>query len=206
LKFHGIPFFFCAMYKYIMTFNQAYSELLAKLLASIINETWIRLTLRKRNPLSEKETSEINPIVESFLKHEAIRYQKRLMRQKRTQSWLECPTILPFKEISTIYVADNETQTDDSTWPGQRGALNQVLKHDYEEENNHRVMNKLKVLSQHLLNYNRRTFGKFMQDIEKDYRERVTANKKMRYKIEDLKVQLLEVKKELASMKSDSTH
>src|SRR3954466_11696596 len=81
MKFH----FFCAMYKYIMTFNQVYSELLAKLPTSLINEAWIRLTSRKRNPLSEKEASEINPIVESFLKHEAIRYQKRLMRQRRTQ-------------------------------------------------------------------------------------------------------------------------
>ena len=48
--------------------------------------------------------------------------------------------------------------------------------------------------------------GKFMQDIEKDYRERVTANKKMRYKIKDLKMQLLEAEKELASMKSNSSH
>jgi hypothetical protein len=70
------------MYKYIMIFNQAYSELLAKLPTSLINEAWIRLTSRKRNPLSEKEASEINPIVESFLKHEAIRYQKRLMCQR----------------------------------------------------------------------------------------------------------------------------
>jgi hypothetical protein len=69
-----------------MAFNQAYSELLAKLLASIINEAWIRLTSRKCNPLSEKEASKINPIIESFLIHEAIRYQKRLMRQKRTKS------------------------------------------------------------------------------------------------------------------------
>ena len=45
-----------------------------------------------------------------------------------------------------------------------------------------------------------------MEDIEKDYRERVTANKKMRYEIENLKMQLLEAKKELASMKSNSSH
>ena len=67
-------------------------------------------------------------------------------------------------------------------------------------------MNELKVLSQHLLDYNRRTFGKFMHDIEKEYRERLTANKKMRYEIEDLKMQVLEAEKELASMKLDSTH
>src|SRR5438552_3879657 len=117
LKFHEIPFFFCAMYKYIMAFNQAYSDLLAKLPASLINEAWVRLTSRKRKPLSEKEASEINPIVESFLKYEAIRYQKRLMCQRRTQSWPECQTSLSFKEISTIYIIDNESQTDNITWP-----------------------------------------------------------------------------------------
>ena len=67
-------------------------------------------------------------------------------------------------------------------------------------------MNELKVLSQHLLDYNRRTFGKFMHDIEREYREQVNANKKMRYEIENLKMQVLEAKKELTSMKSDSTH
>src|SRR5687767_312537 len=107
------------MYKYIMTFNQVYFELLAKLPASLINEAWIRLTSRKRKPLSEKEASEINPIVESFLKHETIRYQKRLMRQRRTQSWPKCPTPLSSKEISSVFVIDNE------------------------EENNQRVMNEL---------------------------------------------------------------
>ena len=45
-----------------------------------------------------------------------------------------------------------------------------------------------------------------MHDIEKEYRERVNANKKMSYEIEDLKMQLLEAEKELASMKSDSIH
>ncbi len=70
------------MYKYIMVFNQVYSDLLVKLPASLINETWIHLTSWKHNPLSEIETSEINPIVKSFLKHEVNRYQKRLMCQK----------------------------------------------------------------------------------------------------------------------------
>ena len=46
--------FFCTMYKYTMALNQAYSDLLAKLPASLINEAWIRLTSRKRNPLSDQ--------------------------------------------------------------------------------------------------------------------------------------------------------
>ena len=87
-----------------MTFNQVYSELLAKLLTSLINEAWIRLTSRKRNPLSEKEASEINPIVESFLKHEAIRYQKRLIRQRQTQSWPDRVPDIIIIQKNTIYI------------------------------------------------------------------------------------------------------
>src|SRR5208282_2876097 len=176
-----------------MVFNQAYSDLLTKLPASLINEAWIRLTSRKRNPLSEKKASEINPIVESFLKHEAIRYQKKLMRQRRTQSWPECPISLSFKKIPYICVTDSDAQTDSITC-------------DHEEENNRRVMNELKVLSQYLLDYNKRTFEKFMRDVNQEYNERVNANKKMRYEIEDLKMQVLKTEKELASIKSNSIH
>src|SRR3954467_5297634 len=32
------------------------------------------------NPLSEKEASEINPIIESVLKHEVVRYQVQILR------------------------------------------------------------------------------------------------------------------------------
>ncbi|CAG8498573.1 19078_t:CDS:2 [Rhizophagus irregularis] len=60
-----------------MVFNQAYSDLLAKLPASLINEAWIRLTSQKCKPLSEKKASEINPIVKSFLKHEASSSETR---------------------------------------------------------------------------------------------------------------------------------
>ena len=81
-----------------------------------------------------------------------------------------------------------------------------MLKHDHEEENNHRIMNELKVFHQHLLNYNKRIFEKFMQDIEREYRERISVNKKLRYENEDLKIQLQEAEKKLASMKSDSIH
>jgi len=45
-----------------------------------------------------------------------------------------------------------------------------------------------------------------MQDIKREYREQISANKKLQCENEDLKMQLQEVKKKLASMKSDSTH
>jgi hypothetical protein len=114
----------------------------------------------------------------------------------RPRSWPEC-NVSP--ALPTIHVVDTGSQTNDTTWP-------EALKHDYEEENNRRVMNELKVLSQHLLDYNRRTFGKVMQDIEKEYREQVNANKRMRYEIENLKMQVLEAERELASIKSSPIH
>ena len=64
-------------------------------------------------------------------------------------------------------------------------------------------MNELKVLFQHLIDYNKRTFEKFMRDVEEEYRERVSANKKMRCEIEDLKMQVQEAEKKLASARSN---
>ncbi|CAG8638175.1 11771_t:CDS:1, partial [Dentiscutata heterogama] len=90
----------------------------------------------------------------------------------RSRSWPECNV---FSALPTIIVTDSGVQTDKITCD--------------HEENNRWVMNKLKVLSQHLLDYNKRTFEKFMRDIEKKYKERVNANKKLRCKVEDLKLQ-----------------
>ncbi|RIB17019.1 hypothetical protein C2G38_2188481 [Gigaspora rosea] len=59
-----------------MDFHVNYSNLLTQLLSSLIKAGWIRLTTRKKNPLSESEASSISPIIEAFLKNEVDRYQK----------------------------------------------------------------------------------------------------------------------------------
>ena len=122
---------------------------------------------------------------------------KTIIQEKilRSRSWPECNV---FPASPAIYVTDIGVQTN-GTWP-------EALKHDHEEENNRRVMNELKVFRQHLLDYNKRTFKKFMQDIEREYRERISVNKKLQYENEDLKMQLQEAEKKLASMKLDSSH
>ena len=112
--------------------------------------------------------------------------QKKLLHP-RSQPECNVFPVLPY-----VYVLDSEIQTESIPYN--------------HEENNHRVMNELKVLSQHLLDYNRKTFRKMIQDIDNDYRERVSANKKLRYKIKDLKMQVQDVEKELAFIKSDSIH
>src|ERR1044072_8023595 len=113
--------------------------------------------------------------------------QKKVLRLR---SWPEC-NVSP--ALPTIHVVDSGVQTEE-------------IVHDHEEENNRRVVNELKVLSQHLFDYNKRTFEKFMQDIEREYRERVTANKRLRCEVENLKMQVQEAEKKLASIKSDSIH
>src|SRR6266498_1669589 len=137
--------------------------------------------------------------IESYLRYKLEVYENSLNRKRKNmaqekilhpRSWPECNV---FPASPAIYVTDNGTQTINITC-------------DHEEENNRQVMNELKVLSQHLVDYNRRTFKKFMQDIEREYREQVTANKRLLCEVEDLKMQVREAEKELASMKSDSPH
>ena len=101
--------------------------------------------------------------------------------------------------LYTLQIMGLKLLNINTTWP-------EALKHDHEEENNRRIMNELKVFRQHLLDYNKRTFEKFMQDIEREYRERISMNKKLRCENENLKMQLQEAEKELASMKLDSSH
>src|SRR6266496_5931789 len=185
-------------------FHSDYKHITDRLPDSLVKRAYQGLINHSKNPVPLEMISGKSGRIESYLRHKLEVYENSLNRKRKTmaqekllrpRSWPECNV---FPTSPAIYVTDIGVQTN-GTWP-------EALKHDYEEENNRQVMNELKVLSQHLVDYNKRTFGKFMEDIEKDYRERVTANKKMRYEIENLKMQLLEAEKELASMKSNSTH
>ncbi|RGB28439.1 hypothetical protein C1646_767788 [Rhizophagus diaphanus] len=80
-----------------------------------------------------------------------------------SENWPEC-NVSP--ALSAIHVVDSGVQTENSVC-------------NHEEENNRWVINELKVFRQHLLDYNKRTFEKFMQDIEREYRERISMNKKL---------------------------
>ncbi len=181
-------------------FHSDYKHIIDRLPESLVKRACERLLHHSKDPVPLESIFGKSERIESYLRHTLEVYENSLNRKKRKtmaqekvlrpQSWPEC-NVSP--ALPTIHVVDSGVQTEE-------------IAHDYEEENNRRVVNELKVLSHHLLDYNRRTFGKFMQDIEKDYRERVTANKKMRYEIKDLKMQLLEAEKKLASMKSNSSH
>jgi len=46
----------------------------------IAENIWERLTTRKRNPLTELDASNINPIIENFLQHEIDVYNRKKKR------------------------------------------------------------------------------------------------------------------------------
>nr|CAG8509678.1 8982_t:CDS:2 [Entrophospora candida] len=65
-------------------FNQTYSELIRKIPPPLENEAWERLISRKRDPISEEETSSVNPLIKAFLRHEVNRYQKKIKSQRQS--------------------------------------------------------------------------------------------------------------------------
>ena len=180
-------------------FHSDYKHITDKLPESLIKRAYQGLLNHSKNPVPLEMISGKSGRIESYLRHKLEVYENSLNRKRknmaqekllRPRSWPECNV---FPALPQIYVTDAEVQTD-----------NIICNHD--KENNRRVMNELKVFRQHLLDYNKRTFEKFMQDIEREYRERISANKKLRCENSDLKMQLQEAEKKLASMKSDSSH
>jgi cell division septum initiation protein DivIVA len=61
---------------------------------------------------------------------------------------------------------------------------------------------KAKELKQQLLEYNRDTFGQFMQDLNKTHEKQIEANRQMRLEIKDLKLRVQEVENYLAYLRS----
>src|SRR6266542_3634691 len=178
-------------------FHSDYKHITDRLPDSLVKRAYQGLINHSKNPVPLEMISGKSSRIESYLRHKLEVYKNLLNRKRknmaqekilRPRSWPECNV---FPASMAIYVTDIGTQTVNITC-------------DHEEENNRWVMNELKVLSQHLLNYNKRTFEKFMRDVNQEYNERVNANKKMHYENEDLKMQVQEAKKKLASIKSNS--
>ena len=181
-------------------FHSDYKHIIDRLPESLVKRACERLLHHSKDPVPLESIFGKSERIESYLRHTLEVYENSLNRKKRKtmaqekvlrpRSWPEC-NVSP--ALPTIHVVDSGVQTEE-------------IAHDHEEENNRQVVNELKVLSQHLFDYNKRTFEKFMQDIEREYRERVTANKRLRCEVENLKMQVQEAKKKLASIKSDSIH
>ncbi|GET03842.1 hypothetical protein GLOIN_2v1773502 [Rhizophagus clarus] len=180
-------------------FHSDYKHIIDRLPESLVKRACERLLHHSKDPVPLESIFRKSERIESYLRHTLEVYENSLNRKHKSmtqtkllhpRSWPECNVFLA---SPAIYVTDNGTQSINITC-------------DHEEENNRWVMNELKVFRQHLLDYNKRTFEKFMQDIEREYRERISTNKKLRCENEDLKMQLQEAERKLASMKSDSIH
>ena len=63
-------------------FNEHYKSLLDQLPPSMKKDTWLRLTTRKNNPLSEEQARGIRPDIEELLTSNVNRYYKSKNRQK----------------------------------------------------------------------------------------------------------------------------
>ncbi|PKK61640.1 hypothetical protein RhiirC2_718276 [Rhizophagus irregularis] len=141
-----------------------------------------------RLPISEKCDQ-----IEDYLRHTLEIYQislnwkrKTMRRNKALQlrSWpVDGDDALRISPLAllTIYVADNGTQTDPDC----------KTTHTYDVEINHWVMRELVNLQQRLLKYNRDTFSRFMQELTREYDERIKANQRLHHEIEDLKMQVI---------------
>ncbi|RHZ85254.1 hypothetical protein Glove_68g10 [Diversispora epigaea] len=171
-----------------MKFNKAYSGLINKLPPSLVNEAWKCLISRKKSPMTAGEASAVNPLVESFLRHEVNRYQKKLKYQRKS-----LPLFKNF--LYDTNIPDQETQTQDT---------NPIC--DHEKEINYRVKKELDSLSLQLLEFNEKTFDPFIQEITKQIEERVNANNKLRSENDQQKLKLQKAEKLLASLKSQSIY
>src|SRR5438270_853519 len=148
----------------IIMFHSDYKHIIDRLPESLVKRACERLLHHSKDPVPLESIFRKSERIESYLRHTLEVYENSLNKKKRktmaqekllrSRSWPECNV---FPTSPAIYVTDNGVQTDNSAWLGQRDSSNQTLKHDHEEENNRRVMNELKVLSQHLVDYNRRT-------------------------------------------------
>ena len=181
-------------------FHSDYKHIIDRLPESLVKRACQRLLHHSKDPVLLESISEKSERIESYLRYTLEVYNHSLNRKRRNKSmdqkklrprsWPECNV---FPASPAIYVTDIGVQTNNTTC-------------DHEEENNRRVMNQLRVFRQHLLDYNKKTFEKFMRDVEEEYRERINVNKKLRHENEDLKMQVQEAEKKLAFMKSDSSH
>ncbi|GBB96728.1 hypothetical protein RclHR1_28140001 [Rhizophagus clarus] len=130
-------------------FHSDYRRIIDRLPESFVKRACERLLRYSKNPVLLEAISEKSEQIESYLRHTLEIYETLLNRKKhkimtqekrlRPQSWPEC-NVSP--ALPAIYVVDSGVQMENSAY-------------NHEEKNNHQVINELKVLSQHLLDYNR---------------------------------------------------
>ncbi|RHZ82762.1 hypothetical protein Glove_103g248 [Diversispora epigaea] len=168
-----------------MKFNQAYIDLIKQLPPSLVEESWKRLTMRKRNPLTELE---------------ACVYNRKKDHQRRSPS--------PLENLSYNSKASDKTHTIMSNQETQTQNTVPIYTCDHEEEIDCCVKKELDSLSRQLLEFNEKTFDPFIQEITKRLEEQDSVNNKLRGEIEQQKIKLQEAEKilEVLNMEHYTLH
>ncbi|CAH1770518.1 4082_t:CDS:1, partial [Entrophospora sp. SA101] len=178
-------------------FNPYYLGKLTELCPSIQWNIWKSLTTGKY-PITIEQASGIYPEIEKKIDREILNYKNRKQRQRRK------PLLENLSYIYNIDMNNKETQTQAQSAISPKINITPICMRDHEEEINRRVKKGLNIFHQQLLKYNVDTFGKFMQGVTRDYEEQVNANKKLRFEIEKMKLQLQEAEDTLFKLSGAS--
>ncbi|CAG8802088.1 8951_t:CDS:1, partial [Dentiscutata erythropus] len=139
-------------------------------------------------PVTSEQISEKYVRIENYLYHTLEVYEKGLNRKRKKQIQI----IDPLENLSYNYnnkasvkthidMINQEFQTQDTIPICSCDQTHRCPCFACEDEINHRVKKEVNVLFQRLLEYNEKTFDKFMREITIEHEKRVNENKKLRY-------------------------
>ena len=192
-------------------FHPDYNPIIAKLPKSLVKRAYHRLLYHSRSPITLEQISEKCDRIENYLHHTLEVYEKGLNRKRKKQIQI----IDPLENLSYnnkasvkthIDMINQESQTQDTIPICLCDQTHRCPCFACEDEINRRVKKEVNVLFQQLLEYNEKTFDKFMREITIEHEEQVKANKKLRSEVEEKKIELQEAEKFLEYLKSRSTH
>jgi hypothetical protein len=165
-------------------FHPDYKCIFDKLPISIVNRSYQRLLHHSHKPIPPEQISEKNERIEEYLRHTLKIYQNSLDRKRTITKTMDQKKPRPVTNVT----------------PECSAPLSLPIACNHEEEINSRVKNELIIWQKQLLNYNNETFARFMQELTREHDERIKANQQLRNEIKNMKMQVLEAEKILASM------
>src|SRR6185369_3859841 len=182
-------------------FHPDYNPIIAKLPKSLVKRAYHRLLYHSRFPVTSEQISEKYDRIENYLYHTLEVYEKGLNKKRKKQ------IIEPLENLSyNIDMVNQESQTQDTIPICLCDQTHRCSCFACEDEINRRVKKEVNVLFQQLLEYNEKTFDKFMREITIEHEKRVNENKKLRCEVEEKKIELQKAKRFLENLKSRSTY
>ncbi|CAG8521192.1 11144_t:CDS:1, partial [Dentiscutata heterogama] len=160
-------------------FYPDYNPIIVKLPKSLVKRAYHRLLHHSRSPVTSKQISKKYDRIENYLYHTLEVYKKRLNRKHKKQiqiiDLLENLSYNYNKKASVkthIDIINQESQTQDTIPICSCDQTHRCPCFAYEDEINRRVKKEVNVLFQRLLEYNKKTFDKFMREITIEHEKR----------------------------------